>query len=190
MAIRNHSDGKVGSDNKAARQFCGKSDFGMTTQEAIDTAREEGIEDRPAGSAPGYSGAQSVRTTGVGSAGGKDGQDSGGDLDPDVIGFGNGTGMSAKPVLDHTDGRDDAVDPSKAVASEKPKHARNKIKPGSHGAAPNAQGDYVDHSGTDTSTINPAEPGNETPFQGAEPGAEGEISHAEATGDVEEGGEV
>ena len=190
MAITKRSDGKVGSDNKAARQFGGKNDFGMTTQEAINTAREEGIEDRPAGSAPGYSGAQSVRTTGVGSAGGKDGQDSGGDLDPDVIGFGNGAGLSAKPVLGHTDGRDDAVDPSKSGTSGKPKQIRSKIKPGTHGAAPNAQGDYVDHSGTDTSTINPDEPGNETPFQGAEPGAEGEISHAEATGNVEQGGEI
>jgi hypothetical protein len=84
MASRDLSHGKVGSDNNAAKQFGGKRDFGLTTQEAIDTAREVGIEDRPAGSAPGYSGAQSVRTTGVGSAGGKDGQDSGGGLLPAV----------------------------------------------------------------------------------------------------------
>jgi hypothetical protein len=190
MAIRNHSDGKVGSDNKAARQFGGKSDFGMTTLEAINTAREEGIEDRPAGSAPGYSGAQSVRTTGVSSAGGNAGKDSGGDVDPDVIGFGNDAGLSAKPVLGHTDGRDDASEESNALASAKPRRHQSKIKPGTHGAAPNAQGDYVDHSGTDASTINPDEPGNETPHQGAAPGAEGEISHAEATGDVEQGGEL
>jgi hypothetical protein len=190
MAHKEHSKGKVGSDADAARHFGGNSDFGMTTQEAIDTAREEGIEDRPAGSAPGYSGAQSIRTTGVGSAGGNAGQDSGGDLDPDVIGFGNGAGLSAKPVLGHTDGRDDASEESNLVASKKPNRRQSKVKPGTHGASPNAQGDYVDHSGTDSSTINPDEPGNETPYQGAEPGAEGEISHAEASGDVEQGGEI
>jgi len=190
MALKDDSSAKVGSDAAAARHFGGNRDFGMTAQEAIDTAREEGIEDRPADSAPGYSGAQGMRTTGVGSAGGKTGQDSGGDLDPDVIGFGNGAGLSAKPVLGHPDGRDDAGDASQTIASGKPKRRLNKIKPGSHGAAPNAQGDYVDHSGTDASTINPDEPGNETPLQGAEPGAEGEISHAEAIGDVEQGGEV
>ena len=162
----------------------------MTTQEAIDTAREEGIEDRPAGSAPGYSGAQSVRTTGVGSAGGKAGKDSGGDLDVDVIGFADGIGLSAKPVLGHTDGRDDAGEESQTVDREKLNRRQSRIKPGTHGAVPNAQGDYVDHSGTDASTINPDEPGNVTPHQGAEPGAEGEISRAEATGNVEEGGEI
>jgi hypothetical protein len=191
MAIRDQSTAKVGSDNEAARHFAGsKRDFGMTTQEAVDTAREEGIEDRPAGSAPGYSGAQSIRTTGVGSAGGEAGHDSGGDLDPEVIGFGDGAGLSAKPVLGHIDGPDDAGDPSKTFASGKTKRRLNRIKLAAHGAAPNAQGDYVDHSGSDASAVNPDEPGNETPRQGAEPGAEGEISHAEATGDVEEGGEI
>ena len=191
MAIKDKSAGKVGSDTEAARHFVdSKRDFGLTTQQSIDTAREEGIEDRPAGSAPGYSGAQSIRITGVGSAGGEAGHDSGGDLDPDVIGFGDGAGLSAKPVLGHTDGPDDAGDPSKTSSREKTKRGLNRIKPDSHGAAPNVQGDCVDHSGTDASIINPDEPGNETPHQGAEPGAEGEISHAEATGDVEEGGEV
>jgi hypothetical protein len=191
MSIKGKSDGKVGSDTESARHFAdSKRDFGMTTKEAIDTAREEGIEDRPAGSAPGYSGAQSIRTTGVGSAGGEAGHDSGGDLDPDVIGFGDGAGLSAKPVIGHTDGPDDAGDPSKKAGRGKPKRGLNRIQPGADSAAPNARGDYVDHSGTDASTINPDEPGNETPHQGAEPGAEGEISHAEATGDVEDGGEV
>ena len=191
MAIKRKPDGKVGSDTEAAQHFAdSKRDFGMTTQEAVDTAREEGIEDRPAGSALGYSGAQSVRTTGVGSAGGEAGHDSGGDLDPDVIGLGDGAGLSAKPVLGHTDGPDDVRDPSKTFASGKPKRRLKQIKLAAHNPAPNAQGDYVDHSGTDASTVSPDEPGNETPRQGAEPGAEGEISHAEAAGNVEEGGEV
>jgi hypothetical protein len=107
-----------------------------------------------------------------------------------VIGFGDDAGLSAKPVLGHTDGPDDASNPSKAFAGTKPKRPRNRIKPAAKGAAPIARGDYVDHSGTDASAVSPGEPGNETPRQGAEPGAEGEISHAEAIGDVEEGGEV
>jgi hypothetical protein len=62
MAIKGKSAGKVGSDSEAARHFAdSKRDFGMTTKEAIDTAREEGIEDRPAGSSPGYSGARQRR---------------------------------------------------------------------------------------------------------------------------------
>ena len=188
MAIKRKPDGKVGSDTEAAQHFADSTrDFGMTTQEAVDTAREEGIEDRPAGSALGYSGAQGVRTTGVGSAGGEAGHDSGGDLDPDVIGLGDGAGLSAKPVLGHTDGPDDARDPSKTFAGGKPKRGLNRMKPGT---VLNARGDFVDHSGTDASTVSPDEPGNETPRQGAEPGAEGEISHAEAAGNVEEGGEV
>jgi len=190
MALKTDSSKKVGSDTEAARHFGGDSDFGRTTQEAINTAREEGIEGRPAGSAPGYSGAKSIRTTGVGSAGGEAGRDSGGDLDPDVIGFGDASGLSAKPVLGHTDGPDDADGKSNSAKGEKQKRRLSKIKPGSHGAAPNAQGDYVDHSGTDSSTINPDEPGSQTPHQGAEPGAEGEISRAEATGNVEQGGEI
>ena len=191
MAIKRNSTGKVGSDSEVARHCLdGKRDFGMTTKEAVDTAREEGIEGRPAGSAPGYSGAQSIRVTGVGSAGGKAGHDSGGDIDLDVLGFGDVASLSAKPVFGHTDGADDAGEAPQQAAIGKPHRRLNKIKPGSHGAAPNAQGDYVDHSGTDASTINPDEPGNETPLQGAEPGAEGEISHAEAIGDVEQGGEV
>ena len=190
MTFKDQHSVKVGSDADAARHFGGNSDFGMTTQQAIDTARAEGIEDRPAGSTPGYSGAQSVRTTGVGSAGGKDGKDSGGDIDTDVVGFGDNAGFSAKPVMGQIDGPDDAVDPSKTARGGKLKRRHRKIKPGTHGAAASAQGDYVDHSGTDAATINPDEPGNETPHQGAEPGAEGEISHAEATGDVEQGGEI
>jgi hypothetical protein len=102
-----------------------------------------------------------------------------------VIGLGDGDGLSAKPVLGHTDGPNDARDPSKTFASGKPRR-----RLAAHNAAPKAQGDYVDHSGTDASTVNPDEPGNETPRQGAEPGAEGEVSHAEAAGNVEEGGEV
>jgi hypothetical protein len=174
---------KVGSDVEAAHHFAGKSDFGMTTQQAIDTAREEGIQDRPAGSAPGYSGSKGVRTTGVGGQGGEAGHDSGGDLDPDVIGFGGQSGLSAKPVTGHTDGPDDAPISTR-------RSTNSKIKPGTHGVAPSAQGDYVDHSGEDASTINPEQAGNVTPQNGVEPGAEGEISGAEASGNVEQGGEV
>ena len=190
MAIKKNSTGKVGSDTEAARHFAdSERDFGMTTQEAIDTAREEGIESRPAGSTPGYSGAQSVRTTGVGSAGGEAGRDSGGDLDPDVVGFGDGAGLSAKAALGHTDGPDDAKDSSHRFSGGERERLK-RIKSAARVAAHSARGDYIDHSGTDESIVNSGEPGNETPRHGVEPGAEGEISHAEATGDVEEGGEV
>jgi hypothetical protein len=185
------SKGKVGSDPNAAHNVGGKGDFGIPARSDVLKDHEGQIVGRPAGSAPGNTGSRGIRTTGVGSAGGEAGHDSGGDLDPDWIGLDGKGGLSAKPVLGHTDGPDDAGEPSDTFASGKPSKTEHpKHKPGSHGAAPNAQGDYVDHSGSDTSTNNTNAAGSVTASNGADPGAEGEISNAEATGNVEQGGEV
>ena len=184
------SIGKVGSDTNALHEFGGKGDFGIPARTDVLKAHDGEIEGRPAGSAPGNTGARGVRTTGVGSAGGEAGHDSGGDLDPDWIGLDGHGGISAKPVLGHTDGPDDAGEPTDTFASGKRSNGQSKIKPGTHGAAPNAQGDYVDHSGDDTSTINTNAAGSVNAPRGEDPGAEGEISGAEASGNVEQGGEV
>ncbi len=182
--------GKVGSDAEAVHKIGGKNDFGTPVRSELVRDHEDDIESRPAGSAPGNTGASGNRTTGVGSAGGEAGHDSGGDLDPDWIGLDGHGGLSAKPVLGHVDGPDDAGEPSDTFASGKPSKNKSKIKPGSHGVAPSAVGDYVDHCGSDARTINPKSAGSVNPNVGEKPGGEGEISRAEASGDVEQGGEV
>jgi hypothetical protein len=181
---------KVGSDPNAVKAFGGKGDFGIPSRDPVLREHEGDIQGRPAGSAPGYSGARGVRTTGVGSMGGEPGHDSGGDLDTDIIGFDGKGGLAAKPASEAMGGPDDAGDPSDTFASGKHAPGRNAIRPGTHGAGPNSKGDYVDHTGQDTSTNNPNAAGGVTPLRGDEPGAEGEVSLDEATGNVDEGAET
>ena len=181
---------KVGSDPNAAHEFGGKGDFGIPARSAIVTAHDGEIEGRPAGSAPGNTGARGVRDTGVGSPAGEPGHASGGDLDTDWIGLDGRGGLSAKPVNGHTDGPDDAGNPSDTFASGKPSTGHSKFKPDSHGAGPSAQGDYVDHSGTDTSTVNPGAAGSVNAARGEDPGAEGEITGDEATGNLSQSAET
>jgi hypothetical protein len=181
---------KVGSDPQAIKEFGGKGDFGIPSRDPVLREHEGEIVGRPAGSAPGYSGARGARTTGVGSKGGEPGHDSGGDLDTDIIGFDGKGGLAATPASEPLGGPDDAGDPSDTFASGKHASGRNGIRPGTHGAAPSAQGDYVDHTGEDTSTVNPNAAGNVTPGRGDVPGAEGEVNRDEATGDVNEGAET
>jgi len=183
--------GAVGTDVKALHDFGGKGDFGIPVRTTVVKEREGDIEGRPAGSAPGYSGAKGVRTTGVGSAGGEPGHDSGGDVDHDFNGFGGSGPMAAKPVdpselsgADVTDGSRDKF------ASGPPAAGRNAIHPGTHGTPRGFKGDVLDHTGTDASTNNPNDAGSVNSAQGEEPGAEGEINRDEASGDVDQGAEV
>ncbi len=182
---------KVGSTSEAAKAVGGKGDFGIPVHTTVVREREGDIVGRPAGSAPGYSGAKGVRTTGVGSMGGEPGHDSGGDIDTDYDGFGTTGGLSAKPVdpaeLTGQDVVDGSSDP---FASGKPAEGRNALPKGSHGASPRFKGDTVDHSGTDASTVSPNSGGTVTAARGQVPGAEGEVNMEEATGDVDQGAEV
>ncbi len=183
--------GAVGTDAKALHDLGGKRDFGTPVHTDVVKQRDGDIEGRPAGSAPGYSGAKGVRTTGVGGGGGEPGHDSGGDLDTDFNGFGTTGAIAAKPVdpseltgADVTDGSRDKF------ASGAPAAGRNGIRPGTHGTARGFQGDVVDHSGTDASTNSSNAAGSVNAANNADNGSEGEISMAEASGDVEQGGEV
>ncbi len=181
---------KVGSDKNAAMHQGGKGDFGIPVHTDIVRDREDPIVGRPAGSAPGYTGDRGQRTTGVGSMGGEPGHDSGGDLDTDVIGFGTAGGLSARtPQADHL-GADVAGEPTDTFASGGHANPSAKIRPGSHGASPRFKGDVLDHSGTDSSTTNPNAAGSAKPIRADEPGAEGEVSMDEATGDVDQGAEI
>ena len=183
--------GAVGTDAKALHDVGGKGDFGIPSRTNVAKAHDGEIEGRPVGSAPGYSGAKGVRTTGVGGTGGEPGHDSGGDLDTDFNGFGGTGAIAAKPAdpseltgADVTDGTRDKF------ASGPPAAGRNALRPGTHGTAPGFQGDTVDHSGTDTSTNSPNAAGGVKPARGDDPGAEGEVTLDEASGDVDQGAEV
>jgi hypothetical protein len=182
--------GKVGDDPQALKNIGGKGDFGIPASDPVARAHDGDIEGRPAGSAPGYSGDAGVRTTGVGSLGGPPGKDSGGDLDPDVIGLDGRGGLAAKPPREDevtdantTDGSSDTF------ASGGHAAGRNTIKRDTHGAGPRVQGDTVDHSGNDASTSGPNAAGTVKPTRGDDPGAEGEVNLDEATGDVDQGAE-
>jgi hypothetical protein len=180
---RQHHTGKVGDDPQALKKVGGKGDFGIPARDTIVRAHDGEIEGRPAGSAPGYSGNKGVRTTGVGSLGGPPGQDSGGDLDTDFIGLDGQGGLAAKPPREEElSGKDVTTSGSGARARGGRAKARNAIKAGSHGASPWVHGDTVDHSGEDSSTVNPNAAGSVEPQRGSDPGAEGEISMDEATG--------
>ncbi len=182
----------VGTDAQALHNVGGKGDFGLPARTTVAKAHDGEIEGRPAGSAPGYTGAKGVRTTGVGSAGGEPGHDSGGDLDTDFNGFGTSGSLAAKPVdSDELTGADVTDGSRDKFASGRPATGRNGIRPGSHGTAPGFKGDTVDHSGTDTSTNSPNAAGSVTPAsRGGDPGAEGEITGDEASGNVDQGAEV
>ena len=131
---RHRHVGKVGDDPEALRKIGGKGDFGIPASDPIARAREGDIEGRPAGSAPGYSGDAGVRTTGVGSLGGPPGHDSGGDLDPDIIGLDGRGGLAAKPPREDEVTDASTTDGGSAFASGGPAAGRNTIKPGTHGA--------------------------------------------------------
>ncbi len=178
---------KVGSDPAAMKEVGGRGDFGIPARDNIVREHEGEIVGRPAGSAPGYSGARSIRTTGVGSGGGEPGHDSGGDIDTDIIGFGGG-GLAAKPASEPLGGPDDAGDPSATFASGKPARGRNTIRKGTHGTAPGGKGDFIDHSGNDASTVNPNDAGSVKALNGNDNGSEGEVSGDEAVGDMDQGG--
>ena len=180
----------VGSDAKALHEVGGKGDFGTPVHVDLVRETEDGeIVGRPAGSAPGYSGAKGVRTTGVGSVGGGPGRDSGGDVDTDDAGVGRS--ISAKPVdPDELTGADVTDGSRDKFASGGPAAGRNAIKAGAHGATPGFKGDVVDHSGDDMSTNSPNAAGTVKADRGNEQGAEGEVSMDEASGDVDQGAEV
>ena len=187
----NSGNAPVGTDPKALKEFGGKGDFGIPARSGVAKAHEGVIEGRPAGSAPGYSGAKGVRTTGVGGTGGEPGRDSGGDVDLDFNGFGGTGPLAAKPVDPSELTGADVVDGTQdKFASGGPAQGRNTIRPGTHGTAPGFKGDTVDHTGSDASTNSPNSAGTVKPARGNDPGAEGEVSMDEATGDVDQGAEV
>jgi hypothetical protein len=94
----NPDEEKVGSSRAAAQEVGGKLDFGNPVhQPEVVRMNEDDPIDRPAGSALGVGSDPGRRTVGVGSAGGADGDSSGGDIDPDFVGLAGGAGLTQSP---------------------------------------------------------------------------------------------
>jgi hypothetical protein len=172
---------KPGSNPDAARDIGGKGDFGIPAKEAIEQAKHKDDEyaGRPKGSQMSQTGEGSAREHGVGAKGGKRGRGSGGELDPDVIGFGTpgGGGITSGP-LNEPPGPDDA---DKAIDASQ---GKRRVDGPNIGGDKRVQGDTVDHSGGDKSTTGSgagtaavANTGNEEDDAFA-----GEVSNDEATG--------
>jgi hypothetical protein len=147
--------GKVGSDPAADHAFGGELDFGYPADRVKaplpDGGREKGPEQ---GTGPMRSGEDGNRVNGVGYPPGPPGAGSGGDLDPDFIGL-DGKGGVANDVDDRrTCGPDITTEGGGApFGSGAPAAGRNKLRPGTHGAAPEiVRGSTVDRSGGDTAT--------------------------------------
>jgi hypothetical protein len=146
--------GKVGDSAEAARQMGGKSDFGIPEKMAEKEARFHQFEygPRPIGSHMSSSGETGRREHGVGTdpKHGSHGRGSGGEVDPDIVGF--GTPGHGPMTTDGELGRDkgpDIVEPP----AEKPRHGE--IPQPNVGGNREVQGTTFDRSGGDTSTTNP-----------------------------------
>lgn len=149
------SQGKVGSDPEADREFGGKLDFGVPAYKAEppEGGREKGPDQ---GTGPMRSGLDGVRTSGVGHAPGPDGTGSEGDLDADFIGLDGKGGVAANPTSDDINGPDSTAQGGSApFASGPPAHGQNQ-RHGPHGGPPEiVHGSTVDRSGGDASTTGP-----------------------------------
>lgn len=151
---KSSSDGpnpaKVGSSREADRKVGGHLDFGVPASKATAPVNEGGRAKGPEqGTGPMRSGDEGVRDSGVGHAPGQPGTGSGGDLDPDFIGF-DGSGMAAAPP-DRTEGPDMTEGGSGAFASGPPARGENE-QPPDNPADLRPVLDTVDHSGGDATT--------------------------------------
>lgn len=147
---------KVGS-NPSAEQVGGALDFGIPADRARGPVEPGGFGKGPEpGTGPMRSGEEGVRTSGVGVPPGPPGTGSGGDLDPDFIGFDDGGAIANHPEERRTQGPD-------IVESDTASRARQSAR---RSGAPSADNrprgpivagskpylDTVDHSGGDVST--------------------------------------
>jgi hypothetical protein len=89
---------KVGSSRPAAAQFAEKGDFGIPADRATPADARYGRAKGPQqGTGPTRSGADGVRTVGVGHPTGPQGAGSGGDVDPDFVGVAGAGGIANSP---------------------------------------------------------------------------------------------
>jgi hypothetical protein len=145
---QHHSTGKVGSDRQAEKEFGGELDFGIPAKKASPCEPEGGRAKGPEpGTGPMRSDDRGVRTNGVGHAPGRDGDGSGGDLDPDFIGLDGRGGIANTPPSHRTTGPDITEGGSAPFASGPPAAGKNQ-KP----RRTRVRGSTVDRTGGDAST--------------------------------------
>jgi hypothetical protein len=140
------SEGKVGSDPRAAESIGGKRDFGVHENDVIErqyTSANTRASDP--GAAQPHAGENGDRVAGVGSNASGPGAGSGGDIDTDVIGVGTGSGIAATPA-DEPPGPDDSTGTSRDFASGPPAANRKGTKLGK------VEGSALDRSGGDIET--------------------------------------
>jgi hypothetical protein len=145
--MANHD--KVGSDPGAAKHFAEKNDFGIPAKQAKPGQQEVidgSLDDRPLGTRLPANDPDGVRDTGVGGPDSGPGSFSGGDVDPDVIGVGSGTGISAAPVGhdEDTSGPDETETGVDNLADGHPAKGENNLPPGTHGASGKVSGTVND----------------------------------------------
>lgn len=129
--------GKVGSDPEAAKAFGGKRDFGVPankgrTRDRDYTSQNAKASD-PGAAQPHSSEFTGVRTHGAGGMASGEGSSSGGDIDPDIIGLGDGgSGIAASPP-GHRPGADDTDGSTNEMASGPPAAGENETDVGKIG---------------------------------------------------------
>jgi hypothetical protein len=129
-------------------------DFGTPVAKAQPRGRSkdagEGLPRSEAGRAHG----PGDRTHGVGSYVAGPGSGSGGDLDPDIIGIDDETGVAQTGPDDEDEiGEAETSGGSEEFASGPPAEGRNELPRGTHGGGGRPRGDTVDHGGEDVGTV-------------------------------------
>jgi len=148
---------KVGGDRQAAEKIGGKLDFGIPASEAAPrdyrphNPQHPSIEDQADDHRAIGPKGTGQRTRGVGTEDrGKPGRGSGGDVDTDVIGIGDGVGVAASGEIHEPPGPDDVssaqptTPPAEGQTSRKRGKAGNnrRVKGGTvHDRAPDTAGD-------------------------------------------------
>jgi hypothetical protein len=138
---------KVGSSEQAAEHFGGRDDFGIPAQQAQphqQTVIDGNIEDRPLGTRLPPADPDGVRTVGVGAPDSGPGSGSGGDLDPDILGVGTGSGVAARPGSLRTEGPDIIESTHDDKVFGPPSKGENELPPGTHGVTGKIEGTVHD----------------------------------------------
>ena len=148
--------GKVGSRSRAARKFGGKTDFGVPASRSnTEYSRRKSREAKfnPTTSHPSdprqeIGATQQVRVSGVGQSNAGPGGASSGDVDPDIVGVGTGSGIGQAPAdpssvagPEWTDGS------SNEFASGPPARGENQTGKGRAGGSMRVRGSTVDRTG-------------------------------------------
>jgi hypothetical protein len=148
---------KVGDSREAAAAaFGGAGDFGAPETDVRErNYASTAARNQDPGGMPGHSVGEGTRDTGVGGNDSGVGSSSGGDIDVDVVGVGDGIGMSAGGPDERTDGADmvsSADNPSdtNAARNSDDKGRRNRPRPPLNRRI---EGTTIDRSGGDRDTL-------------------------------------